>query len=219
MIIHDVIKGGIKIPSFSSVAIILIIVGIVFMLWQTNESNYNELNRKIYRQQQIIDSLMKRDSMLNKIVLKQNMEKKSGINIPEKVPFEHLVLIVKESKKNNVPLRITTRLINKESRFNQNAVSSAGATGYTQTMPNTFKGYAKKINLKPINTPENNIKVGIYYLSSLHKIWKKRGYSDNNAWILALSSYNAGIGRVGENPKYYISKRSFTNKYVSYILS
>lgn len=209
-----------KYPVISLIVLLAVVVTMMFALWSSETNKRGELLKIINNQQRTIDSLIKRDSIYSKIVFKRTIEKRTGVDIPEHFSAKHLDLVVAESKKNSVPLGISLRLINKESRFNVNAKSSCGALGLMQIMPVTFRGYLKKLGLKPEFTPENNIKTGIFYLGSLHRIWVRKGYnSKRDAWILALASYNTGIGNVGLNPQYHLSPKSYTGKYSYGILS
>ena len=73
-----------------------------------------------------------------------------------------------------------------ESRFKQGAVSSKGALGVFQLMPDT----AKALGVDPKNL-EQNIRGGVQYLSELLKQYK----GDET---LALAAYNAGPGAVAK---------------------
>src|SRR5690349_10735167 len=77
-----------------------------------------------------------------------------------------------------------TALVNQESGWNPNAVSPAGARGYTQLMPGT----AASLGVNP-NNPIQNLRGGAEYLGKLlHQ------FHGNEK--LALAAYNAGPGAV-----------------------
>lgn len=84
-------------------------------------------------------------------------------------------------------------LIRRESRFNANAVSSAGAKGLTQLMPDTAAYIANKLGEKydshKIFDPDYNIKLGAKYYEYI-----KSNYHTKD--LYAVSSYNAGYGSV-----------------------
>jgi soluble lytic murein transglycosylase len=91
------------------------------------------------------------------------------------------------------PLFINS-VIRAESSFFFRARSNRGATGLMQLMPTTARELAQELNMKDfsdadLETPDINIRLGVYYLS---KLWKE---FDGNQ-ILVLASYNAGIGKV-----------------------
>lgn len=75
----------------------------------------------------------------------------------------------------------------RESRFNPQAQSSAGALGMMQLMPATAAETIKKFNLKSgsLFDPQHNVQVGTKHLEELHKL-----YGGN--LILICCAYNAG---------------------------
>lgn len=88
---------------------------------------------------------------------------------------------------------LVTALIRQESRFEAGIHSSVGATGLMQVMPETADFIASQIKLKTfkLDNPEDNIKLGTWYLDHTHA-----EYSGNS--MLAVASYNAGPGAVGD---------------------
>ena len=84
-------------------------------------------------------------------------------------------------------------LIRQESAFRVNAISPAGARGLMQLMPRTAKNVSRSVRLrysKPRLTrdPNYNMTLGQAYLAELLK-------NQNNSYVLALVSYNAGPSR------------------------
>jgi soluble lytic murein transglycosylase-like protein len=80
-----------------------------------------------------------------------------------------------------------------ESRFNQHAISTAGAVGVMQLMPGT----AAELGVDPHN-PEGNIRGGANYLRRMVTMF-------GNNLELALAAYNAGpsaVQRYGGIPPY-----------------
>ena len=107
--------------------------------------------------------------------------------------------------KYNVDPVLLTSLISQESSFNQNAVSSAGAIGYGQLMPDT----AAELGVNPYD-PEQNIDGSARYLRQMLD-------SNGGNVKLALAAYNAGQGAVnqyGGIPPY-----AETQDYVSSVMS
>ncbi len=171
------------------------------------------LNDDVYEKKSTIDDLS--SFFTTREYMKYKVYTESQILIPEYFPTEHLQLMLDEADKYQVPYRILFRVAWKENKFKNAPISSAGATGYMQLMPGTFSSYYKKMKLKGGHTPENNIKIGIYLLSSLHIKWSKK-YKGKKAWEMSPSEYNAGIVHV-LNAKGNIPNIKETKDYVSFV--
>lgn len=81
-------------------------------------------------------------------------------------------------------------VIKQESGFRKDAVSSVGASGLMQLMPET----AKELGVKDRFNPKQNIMGGTKYLNQLHKKYK-------GDLKLILAAYNSGPGRVDQSLK------------------
>ena len=117
-------------------------------------------------------------------------------------PLRHAGIIEKYSAQYGLDPAFVCAVINAESRFNDNAVSSAGASGLMQIMEDTAYWIAPQAGLTDFSydqifDPEVNIRLGCYYLSAY---LNRFGSLEN-----ALCAYNAGGGRVESwlaNPEY-----------------
>ena len=81
-----------------------------------------------------------------------------------------------------------------ESEFNQAVISSAGATGIFQVMPDTGRDAAKMLKISYDahawrTDPAYNVKLGTAYVANLVK-----NYDGN--YVMAIAGYNAGPGRI-----------------------
>jgi soluble lytic murein transglycosylase-like protein len=89
------------------------------------------------------------------------------------------------SQATKVPVALIRAVITAESAFNPYALSSTGAVGLMQLMPETAARYGVKDRLDP----SQNILGGARYLSDLMRMF-------NNNMHLAIAAYNAGEGAV-----------------------
>jgi soluble lytic murein transglycosylase-like protein len=116
--------------------------------------------------------------------------------------------IEKAAARHNVDPNLVRALVKVESNFNPNAVSSKGAMGLMQLMPQT----ARQLNLKDPFDPEENIDAGVRHLKQLLE-----NYGGDVR--LSLAAYNAGSGAVARSrgiPRYAETRnyvRRITNLY------
>lgn len=109
------------------------------------------------------------------------------------LPIEYENIIEKYSNEYNLEKELIFSIINAESRFNKDAVSSKGAVGLMQVMPDTAiwmvqKAYFEDFHIDSLYEPDVNIKIGCFYLNYLLK--------KHNNETLAIASYNAGSTNV-----------------------
>ena len=112
--------------------------------------------------------------------------------------------IAEAAHNENVPANLLYCLLNQESGFNPSAVSSQGAIGIAQFMPDT----AASRGVDPYD-PESSIKGAANYL--------RENYDKFGSWELALAAYNAGEGAVSKYGG--IPPFPETQAYVSNIMS
>lgn len=110
----------------------------------------------------------------------------SGGNV-ESVPTDYEELIQTASAKYGVPVDLIKAVIDTESSFNPNVVSSAGAKGLMQLMDGTASG----LGVSDPFDPAQNIDGGVRYLS-----YQLKRYDGEEK--MALAAYNAGPGRVNK---------------------
>ncbi|KUP22912.1 lytic transglycosylase domain-containing protein [Paenibacillus sp. DMB5] len=105
----------------------------------------------------------------------------------ESVPTDYEELIQTASAKYGVPVDLIKAVIDTESSFNPNVVSSAGAKGLMQLMDGTANG----LGVSDPFDPAQNIDGGVRYLS-----YQLKRYDGEEK--MALAAYNAGPGRVNK---------------------
>ena len=119
-------------------------------------------------------------------VIKKIKDKEKVLNLFNKhSKYDHI--INKYSNENDVDPLLIKSIIYKESKFNTNALSWAGAGGLMQLTPITIKEIERisNIKVKDVYNPEQNIMWGVKYISQLIK-----QFSWNIS--IALAAYNAG---------------------------
>jgi membrane-bound lytic murein transglycosylase F len=80
----------------------------------------------------------------------------------------------------------------RESKFNENAESWAGAIGLMQVMPRTGREYG----VRDLYDPEKNIYAGMKHLEWLQNQWKKKIDDEDERLKFVLASYNVGLGHL-----------------------
>ncbi|MGE4091188.1 MAG: transglycosylase SLT domain-containing protein [Candidatus Binatia bacterium] len=89
-------------------------------------------------------------------------------------------VVERHAKRYRVDMRLARAVLLQESGGNPNLVSRAGARGYFQVMPATFRMLGVR----------TNIEAGIKYLSQMSKRFGREDY--------AVAAYNAGPGSIGK---------------------
>jgi soluble lytic murein transglycosylase-like protein len=105
--------------------------------------------------------------------------------------IELLTAISKSANKHGVDPELIEALIAVESGFNTYAISSKGARGLMQLMPETAKRYGMK-NEQELHVPAKNIDMGVRHLKDLLNLHQGQV-------TLAIASYNAGQGAVSKH--------------------
>jgi soluble lytic murein transglycosylase len=108
-------------------------------------------------------------------------------------PFPFQDLVLPESRERGLDPFLVAGLIRRESAFNPAVVSSAGAIGLMQIMPQTGRGLAQGAGLRGyepeiLKQPEVNVHLGTRYFESLMERF-------DGSLPLVLSAYNAGPSR------------------------
>lgn len=137
-------------------------------------------------------------------------------NTPKAFDAPYLEYIQRYSNEYGLDYRFIIALITQESQFNHESVSERGALGIMQIMPVTSSEIEEKLSIENPSLPEENIRAGVYYISSLYDLFKVGTREDRLS--LALAAYNAGPSRVydaqdiaaymGENPNCWKTVKS-----------
>lgn len=108
-------------------------------------------------------------------------------------PLEYRSIVVGHAENYDLDPALLAAVIYRESKFEPDAVSEAGAIGLMQLLPATAKGIAtytggSRFRVADLYDPELNVRYGSFYLRRL-----LRKYGDTR---LALAAYHAGQGNV-----------------------
>jgi len=94
-------------------------------------------------------------------------------------------------------------MVQTESSFRWNKggkviTSSAGAMGYTQIIPSTYRSYCEKMGIEEESmTVKTNLRIGAKLLSDLYIMYNTEdNRNDYDTWKKPLMAYNAGCGNV-----------------------
>lgn len=108
-------------------------------------------------------------------------------------PVEYSETIVEEAAANDIDPLLVCAIIKSESNFDPQAVSSVGAVGLMQLMPDTASWLAGKHGIEydesMLYDADYNIRLGCLYIASLLEHW-------NGNVVAAVASYNGGHGNV-----------------------
>ena len=97
---------------------------------------------------------------------------------------QYMALINRAATRHQVDAKLVHAVIQTESAYNQDAISSKGAVGLMQLMPDT----ARRFGVTDINDPEQNVYGGTRYLRHLIDMFPNLD--------LAVAAYNAGENAV-----------------------
>ena len=117
-------------------------------------------------------------------------------------------IISQAAQKHGVDSSLVKAVIRAESDFDKHAISSKGAQGLMQLMPET----AKELEVEDSFDPVENIHAGVRYL-------KRQLRNFQNDVSLALAAYNAGenaVRRYGHRVPPYQETRTFVDRVLRY---
>lgn len=134
-----------------------------------------------------------------------------GIRLLTTTPkiLKYRPIIQKHASKHQLDWLLITALIIQESGFKENAVSSAGAQGLAQLMPDT----AKELGISDPFHSESSIEGATRYLRTLYDLYPESSHSDRIR--IALASYNGGRGHIHDAQKIAIHQQNDPNSWKS----
>ncbi len=155
----------------------------------------------------MITNLKPKDSVKYKILVRsQPATYSQDLKYAPTNKQKYLGLVEQAAFKHNVDPKLLHAVIQTESAYNSRAISSAGAMGLMQLMPDTATRYGVT---NPYDA-EQNIDAGAHYLSDLLDMFGSNLY-------LAIAGYNAGEGAVMKY-NYTVPPYRETQNYVRQVL-
>ena len=139
--------------------------------------NINKIQNNLYISSQAESKSNSVEEASFEKILNANIKKEVNLN----------TIFEDASNKYSIPNKLLKAVAKVESNYNPNAVSSSGASGIMQLMPDTARG----LGVTDVFDVEQNIHGGAKYLSQLYK--KYEGNLE-----LTLAGYNAGPGNVAK---------------------
>lgn len=126
--------------------------------------------------------------------------------VPRPVPRARVKALIRaEAKRSGVDPNLALALAWQESGFQQDVVSSAGAVGVMQVMPDTGRWMARNVVHRPLNLSdvEDNVVAGVRFLALLLRMTRKTP--------AALAGYYQGLASVRHNGEYADTKAYVRN--------
>lgn len=122
------------------------------------------------------------------------VEGEPGWYLRARYPLAYEQIVSAHARNYDLEPALLAAVIYTESRFDPDAVSSAGAVGLMQLLPETAKGIALRTGgarfvLSDLRDPEINVRYGSWYLDHLRDRY-------DGDMRLALAAYHAGQGNV-----------------------
>ncbi|MFH1097207.1 MAG: lytic transglycosylase domain-containing protein [Candidatus Desantisbacteria bacterium] len=139
---------------------------------------------------------------------KETLKEVKGEKTDKGYPYQYAELINNASQKYGIDAKLIESVIRAESDFNPQAISSKGASGLMQLMPQT----ARSLGVKNIFAPEENIDGGVKYLKDMLDKF-------NQDVPLALAAYNAGpetVKKAGGIPS-IVETQNYVAKVLRYL--
>lgn len=121
------------------------------------------------------------------------------------------------SREHNYDPIFLLAVIKTESKFNENAIGSAGEIGLMQIKPLTAEWICNKNKIhwrgaEALKNPEYNILIGSYYFRYLKKTMKSKSFK-------YISAYNLGVGGFKRASKELLAERDYFNRVIENYLS
>ncbi|MGM0417858.1 MAG: transglycosylase SLT domain-containing protein [Thermodesulfobacteriota bacterium] len=142
----------------------------------------------------------KKGSLLGNIYFNRYYKNSTKLKNPDNIEtWENLKkykkYIKKYAEKYNFDWLLIMALAFQESGFDSSKVSGKGAVGVLQVLPSTAGD--KKIGIKNITKPENNIHAGVKYLDFIrNRYFSDENIKDKDRVRLTLAAYNAGPAKI-----------------------
>lgn len=188
--------------STTGAAMLFLILGILAMggalAFQSWRSSEREAHRDRIQEMLVTNMVRMNEQQVIRNIIHEKLEGKVTIDQESRICFE----IFEGCRRNGIPYEMFLGLIDQESTWNPNAVSSVGAMGLAQVMLDTAVIIAQRhgevITLARLKDPVVNVAYGIEVLVSKHAAAVMLSKSSQGDYTMALNNY------VGGDPKYIL---------------
>jgi hypothetical protein len=185
-------QHSILMKVFGSINVLfaLIIVGLVGMgAYFGNKVVQTQVELRASQEMVLSNLRIMNEQTVVSEILKEKLGDKLSIDQLTKLAF----VIVDGCRKNNVPVYLVMGLIEQESTWNPKALSSMGAIGLMQVMPDTavriYKQRGLTFTLESLYDPVLNVSIGIDVLLDKQEAAIAQGKATKDDWIYALYYY------------------------------
>jgi hypothetical protein len=183
-------QHSILMKVFGSINVLfaLIIVGLVGMgAYFGNKVVQTQVELRASQEMVLSNLRIMNEQTVVSEILKEKLGDKLSIDQLTKLAF----VIVDGCRKNNVPVYLVMGLIEQESTWNPKALSSMGAIGLMQVMPDTAvrKQRGLTFTLESLYDPVLNVSIGIDVLLDKQEAAIAQGKATKDDWIYALYYY------------------------------
>lgn len=179
-----------KLLGSTTVILLVVVLAVVGVAAFFGNKVYQRQTEMQVTQEMVLSNLR---IMNEQTIVSEVIKEKLGDKLTPDQQAKLAFTIVDGCRKNSIPISLVLGLIEKESTWNPKAVSSMGAIGLMQCMPDTairhFKARGLSFSLESLHDPVLNVSIGIDILLDKHETAQAQGRASKEDYIWALFYY------------------------------